>query len=161
MLPNFVQSSIPYLETILHKDMIMLEWGCGASTLYFADRVKELYVIEHDLKWFERIREKVQDKKNVFMFYRPYPPAEIYTNAPFEVLKRFHIIEIDGRLRVACCKVALQNVYEDGYIVFDDIQNERYMQARQILSRYPVKEFVQSTNRKTTAIYNIRHPETF
>ena len=50
------------IKTYLTKDTVMLEYGCGGSTLIFSKYVKKLYTIEHNLDWFWKIQEQIYQK---------------------------------------------------------------------------------------------------
>ncbi len=44
---------------------LMLEFGSGASTLYWAASFKNVISVESDLEWFTRVKNAVANKKNI------------------------------------------------------------------------------------------------
>ena len=44
------------LDSYLTKDVDMLEWGCGGSTIKYAESVNHIDSIEHQLEWYARWR---------------------------------------------------------------------------------------------------------
>ena len=48
-----------------NKDMA-LEWGSGGSTLYFSQLVKKYISIEHDIKWYDNIKSKIEENVELY-----------------------------------------------------------------------------------------------
>ena len=38
----------------------MLEWGSGGSTVEFSPQLKEYYSIEHNLEWYNKVKEEIE-----------------------------------------------------------------------------------------------------
>lgn len=57
------------LESYLTSDVDMLEWGCGGSTLKFAPMVNHMDSIEHQLEWYNGIKDVAPP--NVNLHYVP------------------------------------------------------------------------------------------
>ena len=49
--PLMCKEDINFIESFLSPTDIMLEWGSGGSTMYFAPKVSKYYSIEHDVTW--------------------------------------------------------------------------------------------------------------
>ena len=47
------------LDSYLTKDVDMLEWGCGGSTIKYAESVNHIDSIEHQLEWYNNIKDIV------------------------------------------------------------------------------------------------------
>lgn len=47
-----------YMESIITPDMTVMEFGGGGSTLWFAQRVKQVITYEPDAEWYVRLSEK-------------------------------------------------------------------------------------------------------
>lgn len=56
-IPCYTYSAIEYINQLNLKDKIIIEYGSGSSTIYWASRCKKLISIEDDLDWYERIRK--------------------------------------------------------------------------------------------------------
>lgn len=62
-LPWIVPEAISFLDEILTKDMKVLEFGSGGSTLFFSKRVKWVLSYENNLEWFNVVSEAVERKE--------------------------------------------------------------------------------------------------
>jgi hypothetical protein len=56
-------------ESYINGKTKMLEWGCGGSTLYFPELVDQYVSIEHDEKWYNKIKQDVPN--NVEFYHIP------------------------------------------------------------------------------------------
>lgn len=64
-VPWLPPSAVEYLADHLRSDDVMLEFGGGASTAWFADRVGRLVTVEPSPEWSARISEAVSSRANV------------------------------------------------------------------------------------------------
>lgn len=55
------------LKTLIFPEMKILEFGSGGSTLFFKDKVKSIYSIEHDEQWFNEIKDQFIDFPGVHL----------------------------------------------------------------------------------------------
>ena len=119
-----------FKNSCLESD-ILLEWGSGASTIYFSSYVKEYYSIEHDANWYDKIEKEIEIRniKNVHYqlvaptkqsLHSDYTQAKTtkvrnykYPNQNFNnyveyvhklPCKKYDIVLIDGRARDFCLK---------------------------------------------------------
>src|SRR5215204_4452964 len=58
-LPWFSYAAIDFLQDFLQSGMSVCEFGSGGSTLFFARRVKSVYSIEDNPKWFELVQTRL------------------------------------------------------------------------------------------------------
>ena len=116
-----------------------LEWGSGFSTLYFPRFTKCKWIaIEHDVKWFERIRKLIKSTQIKLYLLPPnkYPWSDPYGDGDYEDLKdyvefpsrfgNFDFILIDGRARVYCLTKAYELLDDYGIVVLHDANREYY-----------------------------------
>lgn len=128
LLPWMTYPAIEFLQNYVTKKHEVFEFGCGASTVFFASRAKNVCGIETNEKWKSLIEDKLQsldlsaqielmidgiDNKN----YEIFP-------AKFE--KKFDIIVIDSIKRFACAQHSINFIKDDGIIILDDSQRENY-----------------------------------
>jgi hypothetical protein len=153
--PWVVLFSIPFLKKMSLKHSIVFEFGSGGSTFFFAERVKQVVTVEHDLKWFDKIAKLIQSEySNVELNY--VPPelnlkathhdasnelAYVSNSIDFEGYsfvdyasfidkypdEYFDIILIDGRARPSCLMHSVSKVKKAGIIVLDDAYREYYL----------------------------------
>lgn len=129
-IPWLTYPAIALLKQRLKPDLFVLEYGSGSSTLFFAQRVKELYSIEHHPDWYNRI--KTQSPENAHLFLTELNYGGDYHKLAVS-LGKFHIILIDGRDRVNCCRLAPQILYPSGVIILDDSERSGYQHGIQYL----------------------------
>jgi len=113
-IPWFTYPAIDYLRQLDLSNKIMLEWGAGSSSLFFAERVKTLYSIEHNLDWYEQI--KINKKDNQILILEELNYAE----KAKELSMDFDIILIDGIKRSECAVVSLNIINKKGIIILDN-----------------------------------------
>jgi len=136
----------------LTKDMRVLEYGSGASTLAIAPLVKEIVSIEHDANWYNQIREKLPINAKLY-FAKPNNPDyqddgtledfKNYVLFPADHdLGKFDLIFIDGRARVACASVCREMAHENTLVFIHDFNHpeekwrrQEYYAAEQYLQR--------------------------
>lgn len=53
--PWYTYPAIDFLKDILKPEHKVIEYGCGYSTLFYKDKVQELFTIEHNLEWAQKI----------------------------------------------------------------------------------------------------------
>jgi predicted O-methyltransferase YrrM len=128
-----------YLASILAPEMTVLEHGAGGSTLWLAERVKQVIAVEHNPDWFATLKEIVPS--NVTLVYRDkagIPGVILDVYAPFDLAL------IDGEPvehRAEYIRSAPQLVHPGGWLVLDNANRPEYAGARGELMRVaePVK----------------------
>jgi hypothetical protein len=128
-LPWYTYPSIRFLERRVIAPLRVFEFGAGNSTRWWAERAAEVVSREHDLAWVERLRDLL-DRPNVRLEHEPVD-SDAYVAAP---TGSFHVIVIDGRRRVECARNSLAALTEDGVIVWDNSDRERYGEGFALLA---------------------------
>lgn len=137
-IPWFTYSFIDFLENRLNKGQSIFEFGSGNSTRYFAKKVNSISSLEHDKAWYENgLKNKPQNANLIF--------CELDTDGNYcrganNTKQKFDIIIIDGRDRVNCCLQSIQALKEDGVLILDDSERDRYNNARIALINQGFKE---------------------
>lgn len=129
--PWFVQGSIVFIDKILNKSMIMVEYGSGGSTAWYAQKVKHLVSIEHDKKWFDMVEEDLKHKNINNVDLRLIGLNKGYVNI-IDDMGKFNFISIDGRKRSECIEHSYNHIHDKGYILLDDAERNRYYSAVEI-----------------------------
>ena len=60
-LPWMTYPAIEFLKNNLTKNHQVFEFGCGASTLFFAERVKKVVGLETNERWLGIVKEKLSN----------------------------------------------------------------------------------------------------
>lgn len=123
--PWLTRGAITFLEKILTKDMIALEYGCGTSTAWYAQRVKHLTCIEHTDGWTNRVRKYLQFKNITNVDLKCLRLFDAYFEA-VDNMGKFDFVAIDGRRRCECIWHAHTHVRIGGYLLLDNAERKRY-----------------------------------
>jgi hypothetical protein len=134
--------------------MRVCEFGCGGSTLFFADLNCEVFSIEHDAKWSEQVRSAA-GASNVTIKVSPpvsqpagpacpslrFPDADADFRQYIEVIAvlpdhHFDLILVDGRVRVAAACAAMGKVRPGGIMVLDNAERPDYAPIHQALRKW-------------------------
>jgi hypothetical protein len=116
---------IHFIDTRLDKNMTVFEFGSGNSTHYFGKRVKNVFSVEHDKEWFDKVNGSMLS--NCKLYYKDLEKG--YEKTANEMDGPFDIILVDGRMRVACIKNAYTSLNEQGVLVLDNSEREEYKEG--------------------------------
>ncbi|MFC1497318.1 FkbM family methyltransferase [Verrucomicrobiota bacterium] len=136
-LPFYVYPAIRFLENRVQPDMTVFEFGCGNSTLWWAKNVKRVISCEHDRAWYDKIRMIAPDK--VEMHYLELEPDALYARHILQYPDSIDIAVIDGRDRVNCAKHVIFGLKEDGVIIWDNSDREKYQKGFRFLAENKFK----------------------
>jgi hypothetical protein len=126
-LPWLAYPAIDFLKRRVRPEMIVFEYGSGASTLWWANRVQEVVSCEHDREWYERLLPLVP--KNVTLRHAPLQRGGEYCRVVAEQPGRYDIVVIDGRDRVNCAAHAPEGLTPGGVIVWDNTNRGEYAEG--------------------------------
>lgn len=160
--PWFAPSAVNFLKGWLQKDMVGLEFGSGASSKFFAQKIKKLVSVEHHQGWFEHVSKWFKENRLENIDYRfiaeqpnfetnEYPQffetfglnkEDYHFKKPF--WKYFHVADefpdeyfdfilVDGRARVACLLNSLPKLKSGGLMILDNSDRSSYQLAFTIL----------------------------
>ncbi|WP_336923868.1 class I SAM-dependent methyltransferase [Aquipuribacter sp. SD81] len=128
----------------------VFEYGSGASTVWLARRAAAVDSVEHEAGWAGRVRELLRDADGLrctptlHVPTVPTVPAgatartpsgapsgrgldfDAYVRTIDDVEGAFDLVCVDGRAREASLLHALDRVADDGLLLLDDAQRERY-----------------------------------
>jgi len=119
-----------FFKDNLNENQKVLEWGCGSSTLDISSIVNEVYSIEHNKEWFNKIKEKVSQNVHLFLcepnttyseggHCGTFEQFETYVTKPIEFAP-YDLIFIDGRARIECSKICSKISKKDTKIFVHD-----------------------------------------
>ena len=130
-LPWITYPAIEFLTPRVNDGMSVFEYGCGASTLWWARRVKEVVSVDHDRLWYEKLALRVPS--NVTLRHVPLGGADDYPRAVSEYRNRFHLVVLDGRERVLCAFHTTDSLTPDGVVVWDNSDRREYDEGYRFL----------------------------
>lgn len=124
-IPWFTYPAIEFLKERLNKDMIAFEYGCGNSTLFFSERIKEIVSIETDRDWYNKIKFKLKSNCNL-IFYDNNSADYNYPEAIKQFNKIFDVIIVDAIERNEVIKIAADYLSNSGVLILDNSDVEDY-----------------------------------
>ena len=140
-------TSVRLVCSLLSDDKHVLEWGSGGSTHFFSQFTASWDAIEHDKTWAEIIRQ--QPLTNVHLHTTlvewnanaqkdgTYKEFKNYVEFPKTLNRKWDVILIDGRARVACAQSVIRNrlLARQGVVIIHDWERTTY---KQILQEYDI-----------------------
>ncbi len=120
--PWLVPEAVRFLDQWLRPTDVLVEFGSGRSTLWFARRAGRIISVDHDRRWYERVRGRIGSvgASNVDSFLAD-PAAETYIAAAETALDGpADVILVDGACRDACAVWALDRLRPGGLIIVDN-----------------------------------------
>jgi len=136
-LPWMTYAFIRFISKRINSEMTIFEYGCGSSTLWWADRVQKVISCEHDKDWYEKMIVNLPD--NVQLNYISLKYNGEYSKKILEYQNEFDIIVIDGRDRVNCALNCINALKRDGVIIWDDTSRSCYQEGYDFLVKHHFK----------------------
>lgn len=137
-LPWVTYPFIDFIKPRLNKKLDLFEFGSGNSTLFYAGLVNQVYAVENDRDWINRIEKKLP--VNAKLIYQEVRAGGDYSNYAATLNMKFDIIIIDGRDRVNCCINSVKALREGGVMVLDDSERLEYKPALDFFKSNNFKE---------------------
>ena len=130
-IPWTTYSYIEFIKSYLKSNMTLFEYGSGNSTLFYADYVRQLISVEHDNKWYSKIKSLIPGHCNLIfsdVTSEEYIcPDELKNN-------KFDVIIIDGRRRNECIVKSEPSLKDNGIMVLDDSERAHYAEGIDFLT---------------------------
>ena len=130
-LPWITYPASELLTRRVRPDDAVFEYGAGMSTFWWAERVRRVVAIEHDLAWYEKLRGRLP--ANVELLHQPLEYGGAYCRGVLADPGAFSLVVIDGRDRVACARHAVKGLTAGGVIVWDDTDRSQYREGIEFL----------------------------
>lgn len=169
--------ALDWIEKTIKPDMIIFEYGSGASTLYFSSRAEKVISVVHNLQKYRKMHEMLGSNAfdnlvEPFKDPKPFPYShESYgsTDNNFSEhnfkeyvnyiknyrYKIFDMVFINGRSRASCIRATLPHIKSGGYLILNDSERYEYQNAIELfLKEYPLQEFGGGTRKTGVWIIN-------
>lgn len=130
-IPWFTYAAIDFLTGIIRPSWHVFEWGCGNSTLWWANNVTSITGIEDNIDWLNLIKKDLPENATIQYKDNPVEYAEAINS--FDGL--FDCIVIDGKHRNQCTIAAIKKIAPSGIIVFDNSDRAEYQDADALLKK--------------------------
>ncbi|HXH98623.1 MAG TPA: hypothetical protein VNI52_00010 [Sphingobacteriaceae bacterium] len=137
-IPWVTYSFIDFIKTRINSTHLIFEFGSGNSTYFYAKHASKVVSVEHDKLWMEKIDQ--QKPKNSELVFCELTIDGKYCRMPQHYSEKFHLIIVDGRDRVNCCKQCLPALMDDGVVILDDSERPLYKEGIDFLLENGFKE---------------------
>ncbi|AFH50590.1 Fkbm family methyltransferase [Ignavibacterium album JCM 16511] len=138
-IPWFTYPAIEFLKDRLTKEMIIFEYGSGSSTLFFAERVKEIISVETDKEWFNKIVNKLPSNARL-IFYEQVNFDCTYAEVIKTTNKKYDIIIVDAIEREEAISISIELLKENGVIILDNSERDEYKNITDFLYQNKFKK---------------------
>jgi hypothetical protein len=136
-VPWYTYPAIHFLEPRLTKDMDVFEYGCGNSTIWYAQKVRSVISVENDQEWHANVSRILPGNAQVIMRNLE---GQQYASEVVRSGRSFDVAVIDGRDRVECTRFAIRSLKEEGVVVFDNSERPEYSEAFSFLAGHAYKK---------------------
>ena len=132
-----------YIMGLLPENGTMVEWGCGGSTLYFLDNLKDgqyLISVEHNKQWYDKISDRIKEHPNIERHIFLYIPSEVtntyyarpeedmgcglaeYICPSMDIIKTADVFLVDGIGRGPTAAFLSKKAKQDAHVIIHDYQ---------------------------------------
>jgi hypothetical protein len=154
--PWITYPALDFLTKLLRPDFKVFEYGAGGSTIFYAQRVEEVFAIEHHEQWFKNVKEvmlklklnncqvsliapqksDIQDYPSGMKDFNGYDFSEYVRSIDTFADEYFDLVVVDGRARSSCIAHAQTKVRCGGHLMLDDSERIRYQNAKKTLNAW-------------------------
>ena len=120
-LPWYSYAFIHYIQDKSFDDFSIFEFGSGNSTLWWSHRCRELISIEHDITFYNLMKDKMPNNVDYKCCNQ-----DNYSDTVKNYKNYFEIIIIDGVQRNKCVNNCLGALKGNGVIIFDNSDREEF-----------------------------------
>lgn len=156
IIPWWTYSFNDFIVERITKNMRVLEYGSGSSTLWLASNAGDVVSIENDPVWYDKISMRLPDNARIILTAEmdSYIPKQ-NEHGLFDIL----IIDALGS-RISHAKNSINILSDDGVVIWDNTDGTDWNEIKSIMAEFGFKEisfhgmtaqeFAQS---KTTVFY--------
>lgn len=127
-LPWMTYPAIEFLQEMVKPGAEIFEFGCGASTLFFAKKGAKVTSLETNAKWLETISQMLAARslRAEITLMTDGLENNLYENFPKNSGQKFDFIIIDSLKRFECAKNSLSALKPGSTIILDDSERPNY-----------------------------------
>ncbi len=127
-------ATLPFVDFIaprLRAEWSVFEYGAGASTLFYAKRVRRVTAVEHDARFAAQLRARLPGNAEVRVCAAS---GEDYAAEVGRGTTEPELVSVDGEHRELCVARAMGRLAPGGVLVLDDAERGEYAGARKMLA---------------------------
>lgn len=140
-IPWYTYPTIDYLKQIDFSEKIIFEYGCGNSSLFWANCAKKVISVEDKKDWYEKCLNTKKSNQEIILEESSYT----YINSINQFSKEFDVIIVDGdNNRFECIKNAVDKLKTGGLIILDNSDRVQEFEEYRLAANYlRNKNFIQ------------------
>jgi hypothetical protein len=120
-VPWFTYPAIAYIEALNLEDSYILEFGSGHSTLFWAERVKQILSIETNKEWFDEIGMKLERRSVSHVSLEHHDTSEQYLfSLKQDPVRQFDVIIVDAIDRFKTLEGTIDMLSDAGFVILDN-----------------------------------------
>ncbi|MHB8173612.1 MAG: O-methyltransferase [Nitrospirota bacterium] len=118
-LPWISYSAIGKLKDFLNEESVILEFGSGMSTIWFARHAKRVYSVEDNVEWYKKVTGLIVGCGIDNVHYR-FAEGKDYYSFMSDQTERFDLIMVDGSNRSDCIRNVMHLLKPGAMIYLDN-----------------------------------------
>ncbi len=151
-IPWLTYPLISFIEPRLKKTMSMFEYGCGNSTIWFAERVGKIHSIEHNKEWYNEIRPNLpinakitlneikSDQSYSAITFMNCSDETLYSSEISRTGQLYDVILVDGVYRSNSIIHSINSIKKNGIIIVDNVD---YVESKEATDQLKESGFKQ------------------
>lgn len=143
--PWLTKDAIIFLTNFLKENpnARILEFGSGASTIWFAKKTNFLTSIEHDEDWYKKVKLNLNNNNCDQVDYRLIEKNYYIAPLAFDN-ESFDLILIDGQTRMKCIINSIDKLKKGGILMLDNAERRSYIKAYELFKDWPIYKTFQT-----------------
>lgn len=152
VIPWMTDSEIALLASRVRPTDYVHEWGSGGSTVWFSRHARDVFSVEHNREWHDRVRDATARMRNVGVIHVPADDGwdeqtdddgderhfQRYAMAQSGQVR--DVVLIDGRARVLCARSILFWSTMPRVVFVHDYGRPEYAPMWDVLRRFDTVE---------------------
>ena len=117
-IPWITYPCLDFLSNLDFSDCTVFEYGSGSSTLWWSKRALQVFSVEREADWYERIKPEIPFNAKVTLC-----PNELqYANTILDIEDNFDVVVIDGAVRFPCAEAMIPKLKTTGIVILDNTE---------------------------------------
>lgn len=165
-IPWLTYPFLNFIEPRLNKNMEVFEYGVGYSSVWWAKKCKGLTAVESSQEWIDLVKNSLSADDKLSIFYADEKVS--FCTAPERTNKKYDIVivdQADDMDRNLAMQNAINYLSDDGVLILDDSEREKYNIGKQYLFQNGFKELefmglastISYYGKKTSVFYRMKN----
>ena len=127
IMPLYTYPCYEYIRSMNWENSNVFEFGCGYSTVWWDNMKCNMYGVDKNKEWVDKVNPDNKHKISVEQDQR------FYTKSIYKYKMNFDVIIIDGHFRTKCVLPSLKSLADGGMIILDNCDNNP--RAKELLDK--------------------------